>query len=117
MIFKGFSLLCLLLLLSASPLLAFSQKHRMQLLNTCSCSGCDLSKINLPNSGLAGCDLTGANLKGANFQGSDLSRADLTGAKISSANFRGAKLYKTIWIDGKVCSNRAVGRCYNKKNK
>ena len=66
-------------------------------------------------------DLQKSNAKGANFSGADLTRANLSHADMSYANFRHAKLTETnldktildhaIWIDGKTCLVKSVGKC------
>ncbi len=86
----------------------------------------DLNRANLGFADLSGvrlerASLKGANLKGANLRESDLAEADLTGADLSYADLSGARvagvnwtqvnLSKTIWTDGTVCPEGAVGTC------
>lgn len=68
--------------------------------------GADMSKAILK-----GANLKNSDLRQVNFTGADLSYADLRGATIRGADFKDAILYKTIWINGRVCSADSIGIC------
>ena len=64
-----------------------------KLKSTKSCSGCDLTAVELVGFDLRNANLNGfANLSRANLTKADLSGADLTGAKLTDANLTGANL-------------------------
>ncbi|PSF34252.1 protein kinase [Aphanothece hegewaldii CCALA 016] len=78
-----------------------------QLLNQKTCSNCELTYINLPNTDLNGVNLVqanlygaylrdsnlkSANLRGVNLENADLSGVNLAGANLESANLKGIKL-------------------------
>jgi uncharacterized protein YjbI with pentapeptide repeats len=62
---------------------AYNPEHVRRLLDTNSCSGCDLTGADLSWANLKGANLTGANLTGANLKGANLTGADLTGANLT----------------------------------
>jgi uncharacterized protein YjbI with pentapeptide repeats len=63
-----------------------------RLLETRSCSGCDLRDADLQGKNLRGVNLRGANLTGANLRRADLSDADLYNANLTDALLRDAIL-------------------------
>lgn len=81
----------------------------------------DLSYAVLTAADLRDSDLRGARMKGVSLRGAALSRGRLDGADLSYANLRGADaaqaafvgadLSKAIWMDGRICAPRSIGRC------
>ena len=74
------------------------------LLQSRSCSNCNLSDVNLVHADLRDADLTGANLQGANLgwtrlDGADLRDADLRFSSLHGASLRGADL-RGAQLDG-----------------
>ena len=68
------------------------QANLIKLKKTKSCSGCDLTGIELISFDLKGADLSGANLTGANLRRSDLTGANLTDTNLTDANLLGVNL-------------------------
>ncbi len=63
-----------------------------RLLETKSCSACDLSGVDLQKAVLKKADLAGANLSGADLSLANLAKANLSGANLSGANLAEANL-------------------------
>ena len=63
-----------------------------RLLETKSCSTCDLSGVDLQKAVLKKADLSGANLRGADLSLANLAKANLSGANLSGANLAEANL-------------------------
>ena len=63
-----------------------------RLLETKSCSTCDLSGVDLQKAVLKKADLSGANLSGADLSLANLAKANLSGANLSGANLAEANL-------------------------
>ena len=97
------------------PSFGYSKKDYKRAISTNVCRNCDLSKLNLTGGRFAGADFSGSDFSYTNFTKANLRKANMTGAKITGANFYRTKLGNTIWIDGKVCSKTAVGRCADKR--
>ena len=72
------------------------QTNLIKLKKTKSCSGCDLSGIELISFDLKGADLSGANLTGANLRRSDLTGANLSDANLTDTDLLGANLTGAI---------------------
>jgi uncharacterized protein YjbI with pentapeptide repeats len=81
------------------------QANLNKLKSTKSCSGCNLTEVELVGFDLKNVKLDGfvnlskADLSGADLSGADLSGADLTGAKLIDANLTGANLTGTNLTD------------------
>jgi len=103
------------LLFIATSLQAYNRKDFIKIRGGDDCPNCDLSGVNLSQRDLHGIDLSGANLRNTIFTGANLSKANLEGANIHGAKFSNAKLRRTIWVDGKRCSAKAIGRCLDKR--
>jgi uncharacterized protein YjbI with pentapeptide repeats len=83
-----------------------NEAARDRLLETKSCSACDLTKANLRTARLTGADLSGATLQGADLISATLTKAnldsaDLSGANLIRASLVGATLRNTS-LDGAV---------------
>jgi uncharacterized protein YjbI with pentapeptide repeats len=78
--------LCFLTL--SVPSFSFTQSALKNLEKHGSCSGCDLTDIQLQ-----GWDLNGANLQNSDLSGADLSRAKLNGARLDGAHLGEASFY------------------------
>ena len=91
MIFGIVAMTSLVCLMSMGIVGAYDQDDLDRLLNTGSCSACDLSDANLFRA-----DLSGANLFGVNLFATNLSGANLTGA---------------TWTDGRICAEGSIGQC------
>lgn len=89
-----------------SVAVAFDTKHLLQLKDTNSCPGCDLS-----NAGLNGANLRGANLSWAQLNDARLCLADLSGANLNDANLHNAYLACARWTDGLECNYNSIGVC------
>lgn len=84
-------------------------------------SGADLSFANLDGANLRGANLRGAVLRGAALTLADLTGADLSGANLDFAVLTGASLdgarmdtatlRQSTWVDGRICSDQAIGSC------
>src|SRR5437667_12330018 len=99
------TVICLLLLLAASPcraadltveqvraMLAAATQEKPADLSGKSLDNLDLSSLDFKRANLSGANLFGAKLDGANLSGANLSRATLDLAWIMRANFTGADL-------------------------
>jgi hypothetical protein len=89
---------------------------RHSILRSANLSYAALSISNLEGADLRQATLLGANLRRARLGNAlldqaDLSYADLTGADLTGASLADAKLGNAIWVDGKRCLPRSVGRC------
>ena len=103
-----------LLFLWTFPAIAANDDALNRLLNTNSCSGCDISGATLSEATLANADLSYANLTGADLtkamlKSSDLSYANLQGAKLQSADLSNSNLSGTdlsnTQLSGVILSN------------
>jgi hypothetical protein len=119
------------LVLGASLLSAFDEKHLQNLRKTNNCQKCDLSNAKLANldlsyadlssANLSGADLSNsilfganlpkANLSGANLSGANLFEANLSGADVSKTNFSKTYFDQATWINGKRCKVGSIGEC------
>jgi|GEM_PF-855052 len=112
---QKYTLVFIFLLFTGTSLQAFNQRDYVKVREGQDCSDCDLRGAIFSSQDLYGVDLSGADLRRAAFIGTNLRTANLEGANIRGTNFSGAKLGRTVWVDGKRCAARAVGRCFNKR--
>ncbi len=91
---KPLAAMLLVLMMGATPSMAFDAAQLQQLLTTKNCPGCDLSYADLRNA-----DLRNADLRNANLTGADLTGADLTGADLTGANTTNAVVGNQLWGD------------------
>ncbi|MFV2059297.1 MAG: pentapeptide repeat-containing protein [Gammaproteobacteria bacterium] len=70
-----------------------------------------LNDVDFSNSVLLGAILKNSKLYNVNFSNSDLRYMNLTGATLINTNFSKANLENAIWIDGRVCAKKSIGKC------
>lgn len=86
----------------AHPAMAYDEGDLARVLDSKSCTECDLSGADLSGRSLRGAKLARADLSGANLSGTDLTDADLSGAKLFGVRRSGAILCNTTTADGSV---------------
>ena len=74
---------------------AYKESDLRKLLNTNSCSRCDLRAAKLSGANLSRANLSGSSLSGVNLNGANLFLADLRGANLRLADLTGASLEST----------------------
>lgn len=79
------------------PVKAADPDDIRRLLNTNSCTRCDLKYADLRGADLRGADLQGADLRGADLWGADLEDANLRGASLRDANVSKSQLREAIY--------------------
>ena len=86
--------ICFLSLLGCSKYSDEVRANLTKLKKTKSCSGCDLTGIELIGFDLKNADLSAADLTGANLRRSDLTGANLTDSNLTDADLLGVNLAK-----------------------
>lgn len=74
-------------------------------------SGADLSRANLRESVLSKANLSGADLRQANLSSTDLSEVNFYGADLREADLTDAELLGATWVDGRKCGVPSLGEC------